>query len=624
MTQFSDLFGADRDVIQETGATAGQKLRVNTLGTDLEAFDLAVETSTVTGTVQSGTGVTAAVGNITGSQSVIDAWLALTTETGAVLRTGQDEGGGSSSTSIQFSGGTYDSVNNRINFTNHNRWNNAETPVSASFINFDDSNLAWELTGNFAQQGPTTVTGDLTVTGLSAGSVVSDADGNLSIGSGGGVSGTAYRVPVFNSTGDGLEDSAVVTFSNLADVNTTSIRLNNANTGETYNFFASTSNGNSGISVMFPIQTTGGADTVGEVFLQFGGLGNTTIFGPFDIAVFKSAANDPDGSDEGPFKGDETFFLTNGLDFTGDFARAAIPFNHADHSTISSLLTTGADTSTLSLGGEGNINLGFQNSKIVDVDTHNTYDVRAPLNVSGNVTTPGFFIGDGSQLTNLPIIENNTSSNTIPVWDGDSLENSPLTVAAGTAGSSTDDYVFTYNMSEAKWQLSNELVAAITTTALDAQIADGSSDFGLYLPSPDTVTPPSIYFNVQSAGDVPDPLATFFSFNGKDYDYTTGSGFGLSQSAGNYFISLFDNDLGSFIAGNDNDTLTMPVAQYPTAGASTPNVTTVTGNLTVTGETTLAIPTTASSVTSNANYKFRVTDDSADVGLPGHITFIHE
>ena len=252
--------------------------------------------------------------------------------------------------------------------------------------------------------------------------------------------------------------------------------------------------------------------------------------------------------------------------------------------------------------------------------------------VTGDLTVTGLSAGSvvSDANGNLSIgtggVSVNTGNNTVPVSNADSTAfvDSPVTVAAGTAGSSTDDYVFTYNMSQAKWQLSNELVAAITTTALDAQIADGSSDFGLYLPSPDTVTPPSIYFNVQSAGDVPDPLATFFSFNGKDYDYTTGSGFGLSQSAGNYFISLFDNDLGSFIAGNNNDTLTMPVAQYPTAGASTPNVTTVTGNLTVTGETTLAIPTTASSVTSNTNYKFRVTDDSADVGLPGHITFIHE
>ena len=287
MTQFSDLFGADRDIVQETGATAGQKLRVKSTdgSVELESFDLAAETLV----------------------------------------------------------------------------------------------------------GVTTVTGDLKVTGLSAGSVISDADGNLSIGSGGGgVSGTAYRVPVFNSAGDGLEDSAVVTFSNLANVNTTSVRLNNANTGSDYNFFANTSPGGSGAIVMFAIGQTGGADAVGEVFLQFGGLGNTTIFGPFDVTVFKSAANDPDENfQRGPFGRDETFFLTNGLDFTGDFARAAIPFGHADLSTISSLLTTGADTTALSLGGNGSINLGFQNSKIVDVDTHNTYEVRAPLNISGDTVVTG-------------------------------------------------------------------------------------------------------------------------------------------------------------------------------------------------------------------------------------------
>ena len=148
---------------------------------------------------------------------------------------------------------------------------------------------------------------------------------------------------------------------------------------------------------MFPIQTTGDVDTVGEVFLQFGGLGNTTRFGPFDIAVFKSAANDPDGNGNlGPFGGDETFFTTNGSNFTGDFARAAIPSSHADHSTISSLLTTGADTSTLSLGGNDSINLGFQNSKIVDVDTHNTYDVRAPLNIGGDTFISGDLTVNGN------------------------------------------------------------------------------------------------------------------------------------------------------------------------------------------------------------------------------------
>ena len=45
MASFNNLFGDDRDIIQKTGASAGQKLRVNSLGTDLEAFDLAAETT---------------------------------------------------------------------------------------------------------------------------------------------------------------------------------------------------------------------------------------------------------------------------------------------------------------------------------------------------------------------------------------------------------------------------------------------------------------------------------------------------------------------------------------------------------------------------------------------------
>ena len=413
MASFNELFGDDRDIVQETGGTAGQKLRVDSSG-GLESFDLAVETIAggatggtsfnLVSTLQTPSGFTQIeVDDLFDGLTMIgktarfnfnndpqetfsmgqSVSLNVTTElnqSGAVIPIGSYVGTITETSGTSFS--NPDMIT--VGFEGVTGWSNG---TIQNLTTISSGTVAFNVT---VSSGGTTVTGDLKVTGLSAGSVVSDADGNLSIGSGGGVSGTPHRVPEFNSAGDGLQDSALVAPPNFANVITTSVRLNNALTGDIYTFFANTPNSNDGTSVVFPISSTGSADTLAEVFLQFGGLGDTTVFGPFSVKVTKSATNDPDGNfDRGPFGGDETFFLTNGGSFTGDFARAIIPDGHADESTISSLLTTGADTSTLSLGSSGNVNLGFQNSKIVNVRTHETYELRAPLNIGGDVRISG-------------------------------------------------------------------------------------------------------------------------------------------------------------------------------------------------------------------------------------------
>ena len=415
MASFNELFGDDRDIVQETGGTAGQKLRVDSSG-GLESFDLAVETIAggatggtsfnLVSTLQTPSGFTQIeVDDLFDGLTMIgktarfnfnndpqetfsmgqSVSLNVTTElnqSGAVIPIGSYVGTITETSGTSFS--NPDMIT--VGFEGVTGWSNG---TIQNLTTISSGTVAFNVT---VSSGGTTVTGDLKVTGLEAGNVVSDADGNLSVSaaSSSGVSGTPHRVPEFNSAGDGLQDSALIAPPNFANVITTSVRLNNALTGDIYTFFANAPNQNGGVSVMFPISSTGSADTVAEVFLQFGGLGDTTVFGPFSVKVLKSDTNDPDGNfDRGPFGGDETFFLTNGGSFTGDFARAIIPDGHTDVSTISSLLTTGADTSTLSLGDNGNINLGFQNSKIVNVRTHETYELRAPLNISGDVLVTG-------------------------------------------------------------------------------------------------------------------------------------------------------------------------------------------------------------------------------------------
>ncbi len=45
MAAFNNLFGKDRDIVQETGASVDQKLRVASNGTELEGFDLFAEST---------------------------------------------------------------------------------------------------------------------------------------------------------------------------------------------------------------------------------------------------------------------------------------------------------------------------------------------------------------------------------------------------------------------------------------------------------------------------------------------------------------------------------------------------------------------------------------------------
>ena len=48
MADFNNLFGKDRDIVQETGASVGQKLRVASNGVELEGFNLSAESTAAT------------------------------------------------------------------------------------------------------------------------------------------------------------------------------------------------------------------------------------------------------------------------------------------------------------------------------------------------------------------------------------------------------------------------------------------------------------------------------------------------------------------------------------------------------------------------------------------------
>ena len=183
MATFSELFGKDRDIVNETGATAGQKLRVTSDGQELESFDLAVETVAgssglqPTTTTTSGTFVPSAQFTFTSFASGTDGFI-----------TGADFSAFSSGDAVRVSGtgGTIDIEFGTIGAA-------GAGPIGSTQVNFNHlsgvdystapaiSAPTFTLLQSVVTAGVTTVTGDLKVTGLEAGNVVSDADGNLSI-----------------------------------------------------------------------------------------------------------------------------------------------------------------------------------------------------------------------------------------------------------------------------------------------------------------------------------------------------------------------------------------------------------------------------------------------------------
>ena len=206
MASFNNLFGDDRDIIQKTGASAGQKLRVNSLGTDLEAFDLAAETIV----------------------------------------------------------------------------------------------------------GVTTVTGNLAVTGLSAGSVVSDASGNLSIGAAAAsVNPGNNTIPVSNADATAFVDSAITTggFTSLGDAPVTTI---NSIANVTFGYRSASHNGTMWIQLPLGSTTTGATDnyrvaTIGGATINVGTtnigvrLGGVDYLIPFNTSGSNRFATVGTDNQVGPF-----------------------------------------------------------------------------------------------------------------------------------------------------------------------------------------------------------------------------------------------------------------------------------------------------------------------------------
>ena len=246
---------------------------------------------------------------------------------------------------------------------------------------------------------------------------------------------SANRIPVANSAGDDFIDSAIVSEGDLRGISTTNVSITTGGANPYY-FFANASNSNDGATVIFPV-SAGSADTVqnSDVFIQFIGSGDSNVYGPFRATLAKSATNDPDGNyNRGFFSGDESFFFNNGNAFTGDFVHVSVPDGHESLSTIQTLLTDNASTDTLSLGGSGNVNLGFLVSDSISLtaQTNPAYEVRTDLTVSGDVAANSF-TGDGSGLTGLPASVSVSSSYTVPISNlaGTDYADSPITRVEG-------------------------------------------------------------------------------------------------------------------------------------------------------------------------------------------------
>jgi len=190
MADFNNLFGDDRDIVQETGASIGQKLRVASNGTELEGFELFAESapSAPSGGVQftlgngTGTPPSGEINIISGGSSVVgtafpgsgtDNWtiiFANTTEHDSV----ETNNSGTDYIMIYVDADNYaiglgavipaPTNTTQINFDEEATYSVSVGSLSASGSTVTLYNLG-ALTEAYVFPSTTTVTGDLTVTG---------------------------------------------------------------------------------------------------------------------------------------------------------------------------------------------------------------------------------------------------------------------------------------------------------------------------------------------------------------------------------------------------------------------------------------------------------------------------
>ena len=473
MADFNNLFGKDRDVVQETSAQTGQKLRVAANGTELEGFDLAVET--IAGGATGGTSfnLVNTLGTPAGFNSIVvddlfdgldmvgktarfsfnsdpqetfsmgqSVSLNVTTElnqSGAVIPVGSYIGTITEVSGTSFSNPDFITVG----FEGVTGWSNG---TIQNLTGTSSGTVAFNVT---VTEAGTTVTGDLTVTGLEAGNVVSDANGNLSIGSGGGVSGTASFFPIFDSSDDGVGDSAMSQQDRSNHAGVTTVRIGGIG-GQLYSGFGRLTNSFDGATVIIPVTANSFPDQGNAFFHVPGGSG---FHGPLQYTTVRN------GSGDGIFKSDESFSTNTGA-YTGDFISFQVGDSFAQLTTLRAELTAAADTTTLTLGGSGNINLGFEVAVSSDfiVQTYGDINLDTALTMSGDLDVAG-----ATQLSgNTSVGGTLTVTGTIDGPLIGAIRN--INPVAGTGGIAQDFRIWAGTQSEFDTQFDNDGSGTISGT----------------------------------------------------------------------------------------------------------------------------------------------------------------
>ena len=328
---------------------------------------------------------------------------------------------------------------------------------------------------------------------------VTFAAGQTFPGAGGGVSGTASFFPIFDSSTDGVGDSAMSQQENSGSAEVTTVRIGST-TGQEYSGFAVLSNGNGQTAIHIPINNLALSNS-GQAFVVV--PGDSTVYGPFSYRTWRNG--DTDG---GLFNSDESFFTGSGA-YTGDFVRFIIESSDSQRTAVMSALTAAADTTTLTLGGNSNINLGFHTGA-----GEGTFAIElfGDINVDTNLTTSGDLeaAGDATLSGNTNLGGNLTVVGTTTLNTGltgylradagvVSMAATPSSGVSGTAGTipifdaSETDGVGNSLISQDQVAIDRTLSATPTTNGTQINL---SFNAGTLVPENSTVTSNSITLTV--------------------------------------------------------------------------------------------------------------------------------
>ena len=174
MADFNNLFGKDRDVVQETGASVGQKLRVASNGLELEGFELFAEsTATLSETIATDDlrdleGVSMDTATLVVATGVDYAtYVGGTITFSADYTTGAEDNDGNNVTA-ELAGNTFSIVAGST--TNEIRFQATGIDIGSDGTS-DSGSVTVDLAGGTTVTGDLTVTGASTLTGLTTGTI---------------------------------------------------------------------------------------------------------------------------------------------------------------------------------------------------------------------------------------------------------------------------------------------------------------------------------------------------------------------------------------------------------------------------------------------------------------------